>query len=316
MADDTEPGFAGRYLNSRIRESDGLQKGFAGKFLNDKLAADTAKNIPVKIDPRDNFKAKVSPPTSLTFPTEIRGSGSFPMIVISAVEYPTFAPIYDANGNFTGVNNITKDASKITFNGIDDPQNFTTLATIVLAMPQNIQDSQGLEWSMENNPLIQSIEQYAATEGPWDNGLKQLGTNSVVAVVGDVVRPFSGITANPKKQAIFKAPEIRAFAFDFIFTPTSADECTTIEKIIKTLKQHSLPKRSASGSYLLFPALYRIRFENVRGFPKIYASALMNISTNYTPNTLQLLRSGHSIQITMSLAFQEITLRTHEQPGV
>ena len=124
-------------------------------------------------------------------------------------------------------------------------------------------------------------------------------------------------TANPKKQAFFNGIEPRTFSFNYTFAPQSEAEANTIQSIIKQFTVNSLPSTDGVNDILFnFPAEYLISFENVKGFPIISSCVCTGVATNYSPSTMQLLKSGHTVQIGLSLSFTETDVRTSEDPGV
>jgi hypothetical protein len=245
--------------------------------------------------------------------------------------------------------NITNTDTLTTRNGVMNPTAPSIRkALITLPISNNITNRLGISWEMSSLAATQaaiaalkggtsSVQEMM--NGNMSGGLTNLagvGTDlfvaGSVAMFSDLLKRTLNVIANPKMQALFNGVEPRAFQFDFIFTATTQAEANTIEQIIKTFTMYSLP--SPTDGYLImnFPNQFNISFHDpvgqsidstnlntsqpLKGFPVLDACVCTAIETNYTPNGLQLLADGHAVQIVMSVAFLETTLRTQDRPGL
>lgn len=268
----------------------------------------------------------------LVFPPEIlEQARSLPYMEIKVIEYRPMVRIKDSlfetaktRPNDALEGQVEWDLRGRSFDGLTpiDKSTATAKEQIILAIPQNVQDNFTVAWDMNDQRVIQSGLQ--ALSGVKDSGslndlLKAVGggaSNIGLGVFGNSAKAFTGYAANPRKQALFEGVEHRVFTFDFIFTPRDEREAKQIIEIIRCFKKNSAPRKAASGAMLQFPKQFLISFKNVQGFPEIDACVCLNVSHNYTTAGLQLLSSGHSVQIAMSITFQETTLRTEEFPGI
>lgn len=272
-------------------------------------------------DIRDKNKRRLTGSVIRSYPEDIhKTNANFPYMKISIIEYRPFIKINEKDAEVSKISEVLNIDETKNYDGFTpiDKKSISPIEQIILPIPQSIQDNIGITWEMANNEIIQSTMQAAASVGDMGIGdvLKKYGINLVQGIGGNVIRPFTGYSSNPKKQAIFHSPEPRVFNFDFIFTPTSEKEAETVINIIRSIKKYSLPKASTSGGLFQFPKEFVLEFHGVAGFPEIDSCVCMAVSTNYTTATLQLLKSGHPVQLTMGLTFQEVTLRTEDYPGI
>lgn len=226
------------------------------------------------------------------------------------------------------------------------------LNTIVLPLPENINNNYNLDWEMADTRAIKFLEQTLQNDSALQAGIDpKTQQNAQAIVLGTFSKIFSQKTHNPKKQALFNGISPRTFSFDFTFAPHSLEEVQRLEKVIKTLTQAALPTTfgqalkqgfeesggdpefiadvsgqsafeirenvdDANSAFFGFPDEFEITFKDVRGFPKLSPCVCTNISTNYTPQAVQLFETGHSIQINLSLQFLETELLRRTKPGI
>lgn len=153
--------------------------------------------------------------------------------------------------------------------------------TIILPIPQSIQDSNGVRWgedqlnpiaarglsgitqtlSAENLPgLINTAKENAfklgkdlANEG---KNLSNLffGSQIVNALGGNtsfqgLVSRTTGQVLNPNLELLFNGVTLRSFSFDFDLVPRSDKEARQVREIIRTMKQNMSAKGGTSGDY-------------------------------------------------------------------
>jgi hypothetical protein len=313
-------------------------------------------NSPPQSFPDTSLRGKVASKKAqqqpLVFPSDLKaGTGNYPNLTITIVEYPVnnSALIKDITGssavctpsNPTGsqTNLIISDALNANkyanqSNGVN-PVKGKTVSTIVLPIPQHVQNSLHMNWEIADFAAGRAILQAAKTiggnlENTFKNGGSLFDANwgstlaaGETAVGGLAAVAFSpllqrtvNIIANPKKQAFFNGVEPRAFQFDWVLTPTTQAEAQMIASIISTMTKYALPELIADSLFFNFPMEFEVTFNGVQGFPEIDTMVLTDLSTNYTPNMLQLLTTGHSVQVILSCAFIETTLKTQQRPGI
>tara|TARA_R100000005_G_scaffold19488_1_gene8291 strand:+ start:195 stop:1181 length:987 start_codon:yes stop_codon:yes gene_type:complete len=153
--------------------------------------------------------------------------------------------------------------------------------TILLPIPQSIQDSNGVRWGEDQlNPLAaaglravndtitaenittaadkarNSISESAKAIGNTGRNLTNLffGSQIVNALGGNtsfqgLVSRTTGQVLNPNLELLFNGVTLRSFSFDFDLVPRDERESKEIRRIIRTLKQNMSAKGGSSGDY-------------------------------------------------------------------
>lgn len=183
---------------------------------------------------------------------------------------------------------------------------------VILPLPNNVDNRYSPQWEMANTRLASAVTD---SEGILDMA-SEVSSVFAATFFERFQKIFSGRTLNPRKQALFNAIEPRTFSFSWNMSPQTEKEAETIQEIVRVLSTYSLPKQSENKSQFEFPAEFEVTFHNVKGFPKISTCVCTGITSNVTPNTVQLFKSGHPIQTNISLSFLETELRTQDSPGV
>ena len=131
----------------------------------------------------------------------------------------------------------------------------------------------------------------------------------------------SGLTINPNMELLFSGPKLRSFGFQFQFAPRFKEEAEQVRKIIRTLKMHSSPVITTTGSiFLKTPKIFQLEYiyngdgsDTADGnthpyLNKIKPCALTNVSVNYTPDGKYMTYAdgGSMVQTTLTLNFSEL----------
>ena len=208
-----------------------------------------------------------------------------------------------------------------------------TIGNIILPLPEKVTNSNSPHWEMANLQGVKLLESALSSSTGIVSGVKD------GSVIGDLQALFAPQiskiaqqkTPNPKKQALFNGIDPRSFTFNYTFAPQSLHEAERLELLIEKITVNILPAmdtheisgpfaaeddRFIENAFFKFPVEFDISFHNVAGFPKLRPCVCTNIFTDYTPTTLQLLESGHAVQVTLSLSFLETELLRSSSPGV
>ena len=117
---------------------------------------------------------------------------------------------------------------------------------------------------------------------------------------------------NPNMEVVFKSPQIRQFEFDFQFSPRSMSEAQQVKQIIRTMKQHAMPKGDSGGGFFIkSPDVFMLAYKK-GGAPHPFLNvmkpmALESISMNYTgSNTYSTFHDGTPTIMTMRLSLKEL----------
>lgn len=174
-------------------------------------------------------------------------------------------------------------------------------ATILLPIPQNIQDSNGTGWGedslnalgayalgtatdiMTNNSFIDGIINAFKQAGTDLKGLATSGegnklTNTFFASQAANLIPgtntsFSGVLArstgqviNPNTELLFNGVKLRSFNFSFDFAPRNATEAEQVRQIVRTFKKNMAPSTSSAGNvqglFLKSPNVFKLKYKS------------------------------------------------------
>jgi len=224
--------------------------------------------------------------------------------------------------NFTALKFINKtfinenESGSSTFNINGTPGEKHLLESFWLPLPQDITNVNNLNWEMTDLKVIKGLVDALEQDNIINAGTQIAGTLASVAF-DRIAGIATARTPNPKKQALFNGIEPRTFTFNWIFSPETLHEAEVIQRIIKGFNFHVLPSLETENSnFYSFPSEFEIKFHNVAGFPVISNCVCTNMQTNYNPNVVGLLQSGHSVQTSLSLTFLETELLRKEKPGI
>ena len=208
------------------------------------------------------------------------------------------------------------------------------VGSIVLPIPANIADSNGVEWGEDSMNAVQAALSNVGMEfltggdvmGAISNtasgvamNKEQLKTALGSAVVeaatggkgGSLLTRATGSIMNPNMELLFKKPQLRPFEFTYKLAPRSKKEAMQVIKIIRTFKQSMAAIRSASNLFLRTPHTYKLQYKH-RNKAHPYLNmfkecALTNMTVNYTPDgNYATYEDGVMTAYEMKLSFMEI----------
>lgn len=99
-----------------------------------------------------------------------------------------------------------------------------------------------------------------------------------------------GAVTNPMMEVLYRSPELRKFAFDFLLYPRSEKEALEVQWMIEALKFHQAPEiaKGTAGLFLRPPSEFDISFyyngKVNPNIPKISTCVLNGITVDYVPN--------------------------------
>lgn len=198
----------------------------------------------------------------------------------------------------------------------------TPIATIFLPIPENIQDSNAVNWGDDslNGLAARAIGLSAAAIGS-DKGV--LGTakefftgagNAAVDAMGindnirnsfiaaKAVGAFTNVNAqgvisrqtgqvlNPNMELLFNNVTLRSFNFQFDLAPRNKNESQAIKNIIRTFKRSMNAKKNgtegATGLFIASPDVFQLSYktggEDHKFLNRFKPMALLNMAVNYT----------------------------------
>lgn len=144
-----------------------------------------------------------------------------------------------------------------------------------------------------------------------------LGT-AIGSAAGNAIRNGSMLARypiNPRVEVLFSRTSLRQFVFEFLFAPRNQKESESMERIIRTLRYHSVPEIDPTffGTTFVPPAEFDITFyhrgnEN-RKIPRINTCVMDRIEVDYAPQgEYATFRNGHPVAARLSLGMREVEI--------
>ena len=223
-----------------------------------------------------------------------------------------------------------------TKNGI--PVDRTILGSVVLPIPNNISDTNSMDWGSDDMNALEAALAAAAftgiTEGIGkgissfgdsmkaflrdDTSGKALGaTFAAGAVSGDGAKLLSraeGAVVNPNLELLFNGPQLRPFNFTFKLAAREKKESEQIIKILNFFKRGSSAIKTESNLFLKAPHTFSIQYLHMgqggkdhQFIGRIKECALQSITTNYTPEgQYATFNDGVMVSYQITMQFSEL----------
>ena len=206
---------------------------------------------------------------------------------------------------------------------------------IILPIPGNIQDSNGVEWSKGDiNPLQAEVASAAlglidggdSVQGVTEKFKQKIMSSDVLGDAKTVTANFftaratktkgllsraTGAVINPNSELLFRGPKLRTFNFSYELSARDKDEAKVIVSIIRAFKQASSVQKSETRIFLGAPCTFKIRYMTPDGqehkfIGKIKECALTNVAVNYAPAQYSTYAGGYMTKYNLTLQFQEL----------
>jgi hypothetical protein len=194
------------------------------------------------------------------------------------------------------------------------PEGRTILGSVVLPIPNNISDTNSMDWGSNTMNAFEAglaaaaftgisggigkgIENLGATvnaAGGDENFKKSIGALFAGAAAGvsgnAILSRAEGVVINPNLELLFNGPQLRPFNFTFKLAAREKRESEQIIKILNFFKRGSSTIRTESNLFLKAPHTFRIQYlhmgqsgEDHPFIGRIKECALQSITTSYTP---------------------------------
>ena len=206
---------------------------------------------------------------------------------------------------------------------------------IALHVPNQLNIRYGTQWSEEDTGFIAATGALgkdgmdAITAALKDEKANAKFTGTAQAVITNLALSKGpnagaasaalGLTANPKKEQVFKGVDFRSFTFDYQFYPRSPEEAQNVLNIIKQFKYHMHPEFKDAGNFVyIYPSEFDIFYynggvENLN-LHRHTSCVLTELSVNYTPNgAFTTFENGMPTQINVQMGFRELALLTKDK---
>ena len=232
-----------------------------------------------------------------------------------------------------------KTSSESLANNIETP-----LAYIFLPIPENIQDSNAVDWGSNS---LNGIAARAV-----GIGAKAIGEDGIVGAIGEVftgganligglgaagvdqtkiqnffaakavgalgfnvdakgvVSRATGQVLNPNMELLFNNVTLRSFNFEFDLAPRDKKESETIKEMLRLFKK-SMNAKKGGGLFISSPDVFKLCYktggENHKFLHSFKPMALLNMSVNYTGSgTYATYDDTTPVHMKLSLSFQEL----------
>lgn len=193
-----------------------------------------------------------------------------------------------------------------------DPQDIGLVMAIANEANQLIGDAEG--FSEIRNALGATTIQQLRESG--ERMVKFAGQSMIVgteSTFGGLVGRSQGKIPNPHPSIFFQGVDLRTFNMQWLLVPRSDTEAGIIKRIIKQIKEKTLPKKA--GNFLTYPQLVRPRIVNGKFGDDYKKSHISSISVNYTAaGTSAFFVDGNPVAIQLGLEFKEAELYLEDGP--
>lgn len=252
-----------------------------------------------------------------TFPPELGSTLSeidtrYPYVHFDIIKFRNRTFVTD---NSNASSSVAQIADNVSINATTS-DTIHRLDSVYLPLPNDIQNNYSLSWEMSDLRGTKALVDLFSADGL--SGAASSLYNNVPGLLFDkLAKVATAQTPNPKKQALFNGIEPRTFSFNWMFAPQSLREAEQIDRIVGVLTRHSLPSLETENSaFFQFPSEFIIEYHNVVGFPKSSTCVCTGVNINKSPNSVQLLQSGHTVQTQLSMTFLETELLRKQKPGL
>ena len=185
-----------------------------------------------------------------------------------------------------------------------------TTASITLPLPDDIDDDQSHQWSLEDNKVYDNLKDLAL------NALEKSDKGRVAKKAGDMVidaAKSAGIRVpleRPHQLQNYKGSNPRSLSLTFTFLPNNQQEAKSIQDIIIAIKAFSSPSLIA-GSVMMAPPYFWDLYLSNKSIMNMYRFDSMvctRVGVKYGEEGMQLFYDGFPKKITLSLGFDEASL--------
>ena len=236
----------------------------------------------------------------------------------------------------TGATQSAGQSDRKTKNGI--PVDRTILGSVVLPIPNNISDTNSMDWGSNSMNAFEAglaAAAFTGISGGIGEGVQSFGKSmeaflkddtskkgfgatfagAAAAVDGNaILSRAEGAVINPNLELLFNGPQLRPFNFTFKLAAREKKESEQIIKILNFFKRGSSAIRTESNLFLKAPHTFRIQYlhmgqsgEDHPFIGRIKECALQSITTSYTPEgQYATFNDGVMVSYQITMQFQEL----------
>jgi hypothetical protein len=236
----------------------------------------------------------------------------------------------------TGATQSAGQSDRKTKNGI--PVDRTILGSVVLPIPNNISDTNSMDWGSNSMNALEAALAAAAFTGITggigkgvqsfgksmeafvgeDKSGKAIGAAFAGAAVGGnsaaILSRAEGAVINPNLELLFNGPQLRPFNFTFKLAAREKRESEQIINILNFFKRGSSAIKTESNLFLKAPHTFSIQYLHMgqggKDHPfigRIKECALQSVTTSYTPEgQYATFSDGVMVSYQLTMQFQEL----------
>jgi F0F1-type ATP synthase membrane subunit c/vacuolar-type H+-ATPase subunit K len=236
----------------------------------------------------------------------------------------------------TGATQSAGQSDRKTKNGI--PVGRIILGSVVLPIPNNISDTNSMDWGSNSMNAIEAALAAAAftgISGGIGEGIQSFGKSMEAFLKDDTSKKafgatFAGAAAsvegnailsraegaviNPNLELLFNGPQLRPFNFTFKLAAREKRESEQIINILNFFKRGSSAIKTESNLFLKAPHTFSIQYlhmgqdgEDHPFIGRIKECALQSITTSYTPEgQYATFNDGVMVSYSITMQFQEL----------
>jgi len=223
---------------------------------------------------------------------------------------------------------------------LNEGQNVST-ATIVLPLPQQLEETQGIDHGDRKFPILgllvagararQEGRSFAeifadpaiagAAASVFGSAIQQAGgitglAGAAVAGIGDLIGSTTGVLLNPHATLLFTGVPLREFSYSWSLSPRSSGDANTIRSILNLIRKKSLPSLRNDGISLNYPEEVQVDFVG-NGIEKFVFGTKRTVITSFTLNNSaegypMFYKDGAPVSINFSITLKEIAIRTSD----
>jgi hypothetical protein len=281
--------------------------------------------------------------TSTAASSAAAAPGSTPVATPAAGALPAGSFVYPANLaqshqdiiKFNLIEYIPGGIPGGTTGGGGRPAAGNILGTVVLPVPNNISDTNAVDWGADSMSAVQAAVAAAAFEtigSGFGAGMESAGKSlndfannpatkdlvkaefTAAAMQGEgakLLSRASGQIINPNLELLFNAPTLRPFSFTFKLAARSESEGQTILNILRFFKKGMSPQRTPGNLFLKSPNTFTIQYmkgtTDNPNIGRIKECALQSVSTSYTPaGQYATFSDGVMVSYSLQMTFTEL----------
>lgn len=153
----------------------------------------------------------------------------------------------------------------------------------------------------------------------------RMALDSIAPGLGLAADNVTATAVNPHATINFNGVPLKMHTFSWTLSPSNPSESATVSRIIKTIKQKSLPTYNdllgdtvLKRAILNYPSLVQIELLGVdqEAFYKFKPAMIMNIGVSYgSGGSIPVAKGGKPAVVTLSLSLIEATIHTSEDYG-